>query len=57
LVDHSKYGATAFNVFARAGDIDVLVTDSGIIDGEAIAALGMELVTAPVEPPLQVNKS
>lgn len=57
LVDHSKYGATAFNVFARARDIDVLVIDSGIIDGEAIAALGMELVTAPVEPSLQVNKS
>lgn len=57
LVDHSKYGATAFSVFARAGDIDVLVTDSEIIDGERIAALGMELVTAPVEPSLQMNKT
>jgi len=48
LVDHSKFGSTAFSVFARAGDIDVLVTDSAKIDGEEVAALGMELVVAPV---------
>jgi len=50
LADHSKYGSTAFSVFARAEDIDVLVTDSAMIDGKAVAALGMELVIAPVEP-------
>jgi DeoR/GlpR family transcriptional regulator of sugar metabolism len=49
LADHSKYGSTAFSVFARAEDIDVLVTDSAIIDGEAVASLGIELVIAPVE--------
>jgi DeoR/GlpR family transcriptional regulator of sugar metabolism len=48
LVDHSKFGSTAFSVFARAGDIDVLVTDSAKIDGEEVAALGMELVVAAV---------
>jgi DeoR/GlpR family transcriptional regulator of sugar metabolism len=57
LADHSKYGTTAFSVFAKAGDIDILVTDSGIIDREAVAALGMELVIASVEPLLQIKKS
>jgi DeoR/GlpR family transcriptional regulator of sugar metabolism len=49
LADHSKYGSTAFSVFARAEDIDVLVTDSRL-ETEAVAALGMELVIATVEP-------
>ena len=39
----------------RSGDIGVLVTDSGIIDGGTIAALGTELVIAPVEPSLRVE--
>jgi DeoR/GlpR family transcriptional regulator of sugar metabolism len=45
LADHSKYGATAFSVFARAEDIDILVTDSRI-DSDAVARLGMELIIA-----------
>ena len=49
LADHSKYGSTAFSVFARAEDIDVLVMDSVMTDRQAVAALGMELVIAPVE--------
>jgi DeoR/GlpR family transcriptional regulator of sugar metabolism len=49
LADHSKYGSAAFSVFARAEDIDVLVTDSEL-KAEAVATLGMELVIAPVEP-------
>lgn len=57
LVDHSKYGSTAFSVFARAEDIDVLVTDSAMTDAEAVAALDMELVIAAVEPSLDMNKS
>jgi len=50
LVDHSKYGSTAFSVFARAEDIDVLITDEGLADSSAVEALGMEVVIAPVEP-------
>jgi DeoR family transcriptional regulator of aga operon len=57
LADHSKYGTTAFSVFARAGDIDVLVMDSGAADRKAIAALGMELLIAPAEPSLQTKQS
>ena len=57
LVDHSKYGTTACSVFARAGDIDVLVIDSGIGDRQAVAALGMEVVIATLQQPLQVKKS
>jgi DeoR/GlpR family transcriptional regulator of sugar metabolism len=46
LVDHSKYGTAAFSVFARAEDIDILITDSSITDREAITALGIELLVA-----------
>jgi len=57
LVDHSKYGSTAFSVFARAEDIDVLVTDSAFAEREKVAALGIELVVADAEPALKVNES
>jgi DeoR/GlpR family transcriptional regulator of sugar metabolism len=57
LSDHSKYGSTAFSVFARAEDIDVLVTDSAFAERESVAALGIELVLAEVEPALKVNRS
>jgi len=57
LVDHSKYGSTAFSVFARAEDIDVLVTDSAFAEKEKVAALGIELVVADAEPALKVNES
>ena len=46
LVDHSKYGTSAFSVFARAEDIDILITDSSITDREAVTALGIELLVA-----------
>ena len=48
---------TAFSVFARAEDIDVLVTDSAFAEGEKVAALGMELIIADMEPALKVNES
>ena len=57
LADHSKYGSTAFSVFARAEDIDVLITDSAFSEGEAVAALGIELVVAEAEPALKENRS
>jgi len=57
LADHSKYGGTAFSVFARAEDIDVLVTDSAFAEADKVAALGMELVVADAEPALGMNES
>jgi DeoR/GlpR family transcriptional regulator of sugar metabolism len=48
LADHSKYGSMAFSVFARAEDVDILVTDSKI-DAEAFAELGMEILVATAE--------
>jgi DeoR family fructose operon transcriptional repressor len=56
LADHSKYGGTAFSVFARAEDIDVLVTDSAFAEAEKVAALGMEVVIAEAEPALRVHE-
>jgi len=57
LADHSKYVSTAFSVFARAEDIDVLVTDSAFAEGDEVAALGIELVVAAAEPALKVNET
>jgi len=57
LADHSKYGTTAFSVFARAKDVDVLVIDSGVGDRQALEALGMEVLIARLQQPLQVKKS
>ncbi len=48
LADHSKFGASAFSVFARAGDIDILIIDSHLEDPAAVADLGMELLIAQV---------
>jgi DeoR/GlpR family transcriptional regulator of sugar metabolism len=56
LVDHSKYGIGAFSVFARAGDVDVLITDSGTTDERAMAALDMEVLIAPVGKAAQAGK-
>ena len=57
LADHSKFGSTAFSVFARAEDIDVLVMDSAIREVETVAALGIELVIAAEESSLEMKKS
>jgi DeoR/GlpR family transcriptional regulator of sugar metabolism len=51
LVDHSKFGKSAFSVFARARDIDVLITDAGFPGLEALRPLGMELLSAPPQLP------
>jgi DeoR/GlpR family transcriptional regulator of sugar metabolism len=51
--DSSKYGVDAFSIFARQGDVDILVTDSrlGDINAKAIQALGLEVVIAQAEGP------
>ncbi|HOV62662.1 MAG TPA: DeoR/GlpR family DNA-binding transcription regulator [Spirochaetia bacterium] len=45
LCDSSKYGKPAFSVFARPGDIDVLITDRGFPDKKRFEAFDMEVIT------------
>ena len=47
LADSSKYGKSAFSVFARAGDIDILYTDIKFEDAPLFAASGIETITCP----------
>ena len=44
LADSSKYGISAFSVFARPEDVDVLVTDSTFEDVEYFQDLGIEVL-------------
>ena len=44
LADSSKYEKAAFSVFARSGDVDVLITDSGLSDYESLTKLGIEIL-------------
>ena len=46
LADSSKYGLSAFSVFARTSDIDILITDSDYKDPESLIKLGMEVILA-----------
>lgn len=46
LADSSKFGRQAFSVFARAGDVDVLVTDRGFTQTREFNAFGLEVVIA-----------
>ena len=46
LSDSSKYGKTAFSVFARANDVDVLITDNNLKDPEELLKLGIEILIA-----------
>ena len=46
LTDSTKFGRSAFSVFARAGDIDILITDSGYKDPEDLTKLGLEVILA-----------
>ncbi|NOY09337.1 MAG: DeoR/GlpR transcriptional regulator [Spirochaetes bacterium] len=49
LADHYKYGTKAFSIFARAEDIDVLITDSAFTDKKTLFGLGMEVVFSPAD--------
>jgi DeoR/GlpR family transcriptional regulator of sugar metabolism len=51
LADHYKFGKSAFSVFARARDIDVLITDAGFSGLESLRHLGIELLSAPAGEP------
>ena len=46
LADHTKYELFGFSVFARPGDFDVLITDSGFTGAEHLRDLGIEVVVA-----------
>lgn len=46
LADSSKAGKTAFSVFARTGDADMLITDRKFTDEAALQALGLEVLFA-----------
>ena len=48
VADSSKYGARYFARFATLGQVDVVVTDTGLSDEQAgeIAAAGPEVVRA-----------
>lgn len=46
LADASKYGVNAFSVFARARDVDVLVTECGFPFQEKMQQLGIEVLCA-----------
>jgi DeoR/GlpR family transcriptional regulator of sugar metabolism len=50
LADSSKFGVSAFSIFARPGDVDVLVTDSGFGDAGRLIALGIEVALAEIIP-------
>ncbi len=46
LADHTKYGVSAFSVFATAERVDVLVTDRHFADARSLEAFGIEVLKA-----------
>lgn len=46
LADHTKYGVSAFSVFATADTVDVLVSDAGFEHARELEALGIEVLKA-----------
>jgi DeoR/GlpR family transcriptional regulator of sugar metabolism len=50
LADSSKFEASAFSVFARPEDIDLLVTDSELPDAASLQAAGLDIISVEVEP-------
>ncbi len=46
LADRSKFGKDAFAVFARAADVDILVTDSPVDTMRSLTDLGIEVIVA-----------
>jgi DeoR/GlpR family transcriptional regulator of sugar metabolism len=48
LADHTKYGVSAFSIFAKPEDVDILVTDPGFADVEHMRELGIEVIRAPL---------
>jgi DeoR/GlpR family transcriptional regulator of sugar metabolism len=46
LADSTKFERSAFSVFARFSDIDILITDSGFKNSENLTKLGLEVILA-----------
>ncbi len=46
LADSSKFDFSAFSIFARPGDVDVLVSDKNFIAAEELVSRGIEVVLA-----------
>ena len=46
LCDSTKYGHSAFSVFARKGDVDVFITDAGFSESQAFSGSGIEVIIA-----------
>jgi DeoR/GlpR family transcriptional regulator of sugar metabolism len=44
LADSAKFGREAFSVFARAGDVDILITDKEFGQARELKAFGLEVV-------------
>jgi len=49
VADHSKFGSFGFSVFAKPGDFDILITDSGLPEAYKLRDLGIEVVIADTE--------
>jgi DeoR/GlpR family transcriptional regulator of sugar metabolism len=48
LADNTKYGITAFSIFAKPKDIDILIMDSDINDLDNLKSLGIEIMVTNV---------
>ncbi|MFQ3621378.1 MAG: DeoR/GlpR family DNA-binding transcription regulator [Spirochaetales bacterium] len=46
LADHTKYNTFGFSVFARPGDVDILITDQAFPDRDTFLQLGIEVLLA-----------
>ena len=46
LADTSKFGVSAFTIFARPGDVDLVITDSAFAATEALVGCGIEVTRA-----------
>jgi DeoR family transcriptional regulator, aga operon transcriptional repressor len=46
LADSTKFGHSAFSIFARAGDVDILITDSAYENSEDLNKIGIEVILA-----------
>jgi DeoR/GlpR family transcriptional regulator of sugar metabolism len=46
MADSNKFGHSAFSVFARSSDIDILITDTGFKESENMVRQGLEIILA-----------
>ena len=48
LVDHFKYGSSAFSIFARAEDVDIIIIDEDVYEADKLDTIGPEIIIAPL---------